>query len=97
MCKHGDMFSLQVLIGRGLDLMQSLDSSFCSVLSVDFCFYGSRLPVFITVRTHLFPFRTQQLSSRVPTILGGKLPGKIGRCRYKLGTLAKAKVLFCCL
>ena len=32
------MFSLQVLIGRGLDLMQSLDSSFCSVLSVDFFF-----------------------------------------------------------
>ena len=23
-CKHGDMFSLQVLIGRGLDLLSSL-------------------------------------------------------------------------
>ena len=31
-------------------------------------------------RFHLFPFRTQKLSSSVPKILGGRLPGKIGRC-----------------
>ena len=36
--------------------------------------------VFLTVRVHPFPFRTRKLSSFVPTILGGKLPGKIGRC-----------------
>ena len=34
------------------------------------------------MRSHLFPFRTQKLSSFVPKILGGRLPGKIGRCRY---------------
>ena len=28
MCKHGDVFSLRVLIGRGLDLLLSLSSLF---------------------------------------------------------------------
>ena len=32
----------------------------------------------IAVRVHLFPSRTQKLSSFAPTILGGRLPGKIG-------------------
>ena len=39
--------------------------------------------VIITLRIHLFPFRTQKLSSAVPKILGGKLPGKIGRRRHR--------------
>ena len=39
--------------------------------------------VIITLRSHLFPFRTQKLSSAVPKILGGKLPGKIGRRRHR--------------
>ena len=30
------------------------------------------------MRVHLFPSRTQKLSSCTPTILGGRLPGKIG-------------------
>ena len=34
--------------------------------------------VLIAVRVHLFPSRTQKLSSLAPTILGGRLPGKIG-------------------
>ena len=38
--------------------------------------------VLITMRIHLFPFRTQKLSSFVPKILGGQPPGKIGRCRH---------------
>ena len=33
----------------------------------------------IAERTHLFPSRTQKLSSPAPMILGGKLPGKVGR------------------
>ena len=37
----------------------------------------------MTVRVHLFPFRTQKLSSRVPKILGWRRPGKIGRCLHK--------------
>ena len=38
----------------------------------------------ITRRSHLFPFRTQKLSSVVPKILGWRRPGKIGRCRLSL-------------
>ena len=37
--------------------------------------------VYITLRSHLFPSRTQKLSSAVPKILGGRLPGKIGLCQ----------------
>ena len=36
----------------------------------------------IAERTHLFPSRTQKLSSSAPMILGGRLPGKAGRCRF---------------
>ena len=32
----------------------------------------------IAMRVHLFPSRTPKLSSFAPTILGGRLPGKIG-------------------
>ena len=35
-------------------------------------------------RSHLFPSRTQKLSSAAPMILGGKLPGKVGRCQFEL-------------
>ena len=41
-------------------------------------------PVTIARRSHLFPSRTQKLSSLAPMILGGKLPGKVGRCRFLL-------------
>jgi hypothetical protein len=42
--------------------------------------------VSITVRFHLFPFRTQQLSSLVPKIVGWKRPVKIGSRRLLLKT-----------
>ena len=35
------------------------------------------------MRVHLFPSRTQKLSSCTPTILGGRLPGKIGNANTK--------------
>ena len=35
------------------------------------------------MRTHLFPSRTQKLSSSVSKILGWRRPGKIERCRYQ--------------
>jgi hypothetical protein len=38
--------------------------------------------VTIAKRIHLFPSRTQKLSSFAPKILGGRLPGRIGRCRF---------------
>ena len=39
--------------------------------------------VLIAVRVHLFPSRTQKLSSPAPTILGGRLPGTIGNANTK--------------
>ena len=35
----------------------------------------------MAMRSHLFPFRTQKLSSFAPTILGWRRLGKIGWCR----------------
>ena len=40
-------------------------------------------PVTIAKRTHLYPSRTQKLSSSAPMILGGRLPGKVGRRRFQ--------------
>ena len=37
--------------------------------------------VTIAKRIHLFPYRTQKLSSSALMILGGRPPGKAGRCR----------------
>ena len=52
-----------------------------SVLKVQ-TFRRKENPVTIAGRLHLFPSRTQKLSSLAPMILGGKLPGKVGRCRF---------------
>ena len=41
-------------------------------------------PVPMTQRSHLFPFRTQKLSSVVPKILGWRRPGKIGSRRLQM-------------
>ena len=40
--------------------------------------------VLIAARVHLFPSRTQKLSSFAPTILGGRLPGKIGNANIHI-------------
>ena len=40
-------------------------------------------PVMMARRIHLFPCRTQKLSSLASMILGGRLPGKVERCRFK--------------
>jgi hypothetical protein len=55
-----------------------------------------KFPVAITERSHLFPFRTQKLSSPVLTILGWRRPGKIGRCRNFIsgGCLERDSPLF---
>src|SRR4026209_2065288 len=39
------------------------------------------IPVTLAERLHPFPSRTRKLSSPAPKILGGPLPGKIGRRR----------------
>ena len=38
--------------------------------------------VTIARRSHLYPYRTQKLSSLALMILGGRLPGKARRCRF---------------
>ena len=90
MCKWSDPFSKRVLIGRGLDPIL-IRYSVCR--SSIFSFEGTSStkekqmtgsfvwPVSMTVRSHLFPFRTQKLSSLVPKIVGWTRPVKIGRCR----------------
>ena len=45
--------------------------------------------VLITVRVHPFPSRTRKLSSLVPTILGWKRPGTIGRRQHKHSSIAQ--------
>jgi hypothetical protein len=51
--------------------------------------------VMITRRPHLFPFRTQQLSSFVPKIPGWRRPGKIGLRRIYIKALrVKRRALF---
>ena len=48
----------------------------------------------IAVRFHLFPSRTQKLSSQTPKILGGRLPGKIGS-RWFEEALRRVLLLLC--
>ena len=45
-------------------------------------------------RTHLYPSRTQKLSSPAPKILGGRLPGKIGHCRFYKRASYESSLLF---
>ena len=41
-------------------------------------------PVMIAKRNHPYPCRTRKLSSLASMILGGRLPGKVERCRNEL-------------
>ena len=46
------------------------------------------------MRFHLFPFRTQKLSSHTPTILGWQRPGKIGSRRDPKESLHRVALFF---
>ena len=46
--------------------------------------------VLIAMRVHLFPSRTQKLSSFAPTILAGRLAGKIGNANILKKSRQKA-------
>ena len=50
----------------------------------------------MTVRFHLFPFRTQQLSSLVPKIVSWKRLVKIGSRRLERNALGEILGRFCC-
>ena len=62
-----------------------------SVLKVQ-TFKRKENPVTIAGRLHLFPSRTQKLSSLAPMILGGKLPGKVGRCRFFITLISEIEI-----
>ena len=53
--------------------------------------------VSMTVRSHLFPFRTQKLSSLVPKIVSWKRLVKIGSRRLEQKALREISGLFCCV
>ena len=91
-CKCGNALSWPILICRGLDLQMqaqmlsnhSFDSSLCSVFRVqalrnaeDTIAKRSEKLVLIVLRVHLFPSRTQKLSSGSSTIVCGWLHVKI--------------------
>ena len=54
----------------------------------------ARNAVTIARRSHLFPYRTQKLSSLALMILGGRLPGKVGRCRFSKKRSSRKRTSF---
>ena len=81
MCKHGDMFSLQILIGRSLFLLFFVSCFISCISSFSVCFlvagvYGKEVPPVPIPNTVVKLFRAYDTwSSR---------PGKIGQCRLLL-------------
>ena len=53
------------------------------------CLKSSQFPVVMTKGSHLFPYRTQQLSPSVPMVLGWRRPGRVGRCRNPFSSVAQ--------
>src|SRR3954454_3992619 len=83
MWKRSNACSRPVLMIRGLVFF-----AFFELAPLPLCsFEGTRLarprpfPVVIARGIHLFPFRTESLSLFAPMVLGGKLPGRVGRRR----------------
>lgn len=52
------------------------------------------LPVSMTLRSHLFSYRTQKLSSVVQKVLGWTRPGRICRCRFPKEKHTRLSVFF---
>ena len=50
--------------------------------------------VIIAERIHLFPYRTQKLSSPAPKVLGGKLPGRVGSSHVKSSSIYARAFLY---
>ena len=58
------------------------------------CITSSQFPVVMTKGSHLFPYRTQQLSPSVPMVLGWRRPGRVGRCRNPFRRSCKTSSFF---
>ena len=54
----------------------------CECTKARKCQRPSTIPVSMTLRSHLFSYRTQKLSSAVQKVLGWTRPGRICRCRF---------------
>ena len=86
MCKHSNVFSRPVLIARGLD--SELQCRSAVFRSVSVCRHedlrarkGAGFSAVIAEGSHLFPFRTEQLSPPAPMVLQGQPCGRVGRRR----------------
>ena len=92
-CKCSDALSGPILISRGLDFVRLVTRSFfCFVLKAR----PSGNPVTMAERNHLFPSRTQQLSSHASKVLGWKRPGRIDCCRFRKNPFTPTrKGVFC--
>ena len=95
-CKHRNMFSWPVLTPEDLTTsyvqLSNIQNtkSWIIFLMQSWGYKLSTIPVVITARPHLFPSRTQKLSSLVPKILGWRRPGKIGCCRFFYSSIAQS-------
>ena len=56
--------------------------------------YSSQFPVAMTKRFHLFPYRTQKLSSSVPMVLDWQRSGRVGRRRIPINSVVKTTEFF---
>src|ERR671937_826390 len=65
---------------RGLDVIY-LPFLACVQFSSLAGAWSRRFSVVIARGKHLFPFRTEPLSPSAPMVLGGQLPGRVGRRR----------------
>ena len=93
--KRGDAWSGPELIRRGLDFEMMSGVGIFFLLS----FEGARAlaplrPVTMPVWPHLFPFRTQKLSTRRPKVLGWRRPGRIG-CRRFMMMISSSSLFLC--
>ena len=95
--KCSNVWSGLILIGRGLDLIRIEENLDVFSMSEQLLFsfegadtFSNEQCVSMAARVHLFPSRTQQLSSFAVTILGWRRPGKITRCAHQYSSIAQS-------
>jgi hypothetical protein len=71
------VFSRPVLIGRGLEFFFDARARYGVLKGMR----TDRFPVAMAAGIHPFPSRTRPLSPPAPMVLGGRPPGRVGRCR----------------
>ena len=97
--KCGNVWSLMILIGRGLNLVAELGRDLreprikvnliCAVVRVRLA-SEKKFPVIIARGIHLFPYRTQKLSLLALKVPGWQRPGRLGRRRIPMERVGEA-------